>query len=523
MQTIATAAADWVIILPVILPLAGAALLMVLRGGLAPVRKWLTVLVVLAVGAADALLLARVMASGPLAMTMGRWLPPFGISFAADALGAGFALVAAVVTLVVVAYGDPDENSADRRAAYAAMQLFLLAGVDGAFLTGDVFNLYVWFELMLIASFGLIAFSGRPLALDGAVKYGIVSFVGTSLFLAALGLLYGAFGTLNMADLAGLSTGGRPGVLATITALLLVAFGTKAAVFPVQGWLPASYHTPAPAVSALVGGLLTKVGVYALLRTLLMLLPTGFALLQPLVAVLAAATLVLAPLGALNETNLRRAIGFWLIGGVGAAVAGIALGAPGGAAGAASYAVHAMLTVGALYLVAGLIEREAALPAGADGRPRRSVWLAMAFFALMLAIAGVPPFLGFWPKLVLLSAAAQPGDGAVHWGLAACLLLNAFLTLLGGARLWARLFWRGEREPAPAPSATPAAEAPAPGAEAKPLARDRVAFAATAVLTLGVIVLGLWPAPLLAWAEAAGAGLAHPQRYIAAVGPEVRP
>ena len=220
-------------------------------------------------------LLDRVLADGPLSMTMGNWLPPFGISFTADATGAGFALAAAFVALCVVLYLSGDAPESAVRDGVYPLVLLLVAGVSGAFLTGDLFNLYVWFEVMLIASFGLIVLAGNRLQLDGAVKYGVINFVATALFLTALGLLYGQLGTLNMADIVGAARRADPALLAAIAALFALAFGIKAAAFPVNSWLAASYHAPPAAISALLGGLLTKVGVYALFRTCIMLLARG--------------------------------------------------------------------------------------------------------------------------------------------------------------------------------------------------------------------------------------------------------
>src|SRR5690606_16558268 len=196
----ATAAADWVVVLPLALSLLGAAMALMLRkaGGL---TFMLAVLIVLAVMACEVNLLLRVVENGPLSMTMGKWLPPFGISFAADIFGAGFALTAAVVTLVALIYAQGERTADDGRDGFHSMVLLLLAGVTGSFLTGDLFNLYVWFEVMLIASFGLIVLGGRPAQLDGAVKYGFINFLATTFFLLALGLLYGVLGTLNMADI----------------------------------------------------------------------------------------------------------------------------------------------------------------------------------------------------------------------------------------------------------------------------------------------------------------------------------
>lgn len=520
MQTQAIPFGDWLAILPVLLPLFGAALLLLLGERRA---AWtLALLVVLAVAGLDALLLGRVLATGPLSMTMGRWLPPFGISFTADPLGAALALASAVVTALVVVYLRMEGLSRRRSPPFYALVLLLLAGVSGAFLTGDLFNLYVWFEVMLIASFGLLVFSGTPLAIDGAVKYGIINFVATSLFLIALGLLYGTLGTLNMADIVGAARAANPTLMGSIAALFLVAFGCKAAVFPLNGWLPASYHAPPAAVSALLGGLLTKVGVYAMLRTLVLLLPASCDLLQPVLVAIAGATLLLAPLGAIAETNLRRAIGYLLIGGVGATVAGIALPVAAGIGGAIAYIVHALLTMTALYLVAGLIERRTG---ESDTRHMGGLYAANAplsalFLLLVATVAGIPPFLGFWPKLLLLEAGLErsagtggvAGDG-LALPLAILLLVNALLTLIAGFRLWSHIFWR------------PAAEGRAVLApeDARPREGERFGFGAAAGLTLVILVAGLWPEPWLAVARTAAAGLLEPAGYIAAVGLEARP
>ena len=509
-----TSAADWVVILPVVLCLAGAALLLMARhaGGY---LAGFAMLVVLAVIVCDLQLFARVLAEGPLSMTMGRWLPPFGISFTVDIVGAAFALAAAGVTLLLLVYlgGDLPER-APEQGGYPLI-LLLLAGVSGAFLTGDLFNLYVWFEVMLIASFGLMALGGRDVQLDATVKYGFLNFLATAFFLLALGLLYGLLGTLNMADIVGRAAGGAPVPLAGIAALLLLAFGMKAAAFPVNAWLPASYHAPPPAISALLAGLLTKVGVYALLRALGMLLPGARDLLDPVIALVAMGTLVVGPLGAIAETNLRRALGFLLIGGIGACLAGLALDNLAGFGGAVAYTLHAMLTITALYMLAGLVE---AMTGTSDTRQMGGLYAAASlpsvlFLSLMLAVAGVPPFLGFWPKLLLIDGGfARWNFGADPWALALWLavLANALLSLIAGARLWSHIFWRPGHEGA-------AAETPNP--DLKPLGkRARWGLAPTVVLTAIVLLLGLFPEPLLALAREGAQGLLDPARYIAATG-----
>ncbi len=515
LQDLATYPSDWLIILPVILPLIGAAVLLMLREA-REAQYALTLAVAGAVFVSGIALAMRVGNTGPLSMTMGNWLPPFGISFTADIVSAVFALVAAGVTLAVLVYLRLDMPDRARRDGVYPLILLLLAGVSGAFLTGDLFNLYVWFEVMLIASFGLLVLGGRNIQLDGTVKYGFLNFIATTIFLLALGLLYGTIGTLNMADIVARAAAADWVVMKSIALLLLLAFGIKAAAFPVNAWLPASYHAPPAAISALMAGLLTKVGVYAMLRVLAMLLPASRELLEPVLVVVAMATLLLGPLGAIAETNLRRALGFLVIGGIGASMAGLALANEAGLAAAATYVLHAMLTMTALYLVAGLVETATG---ETDTRRMGGLYaaapaLAVLFFVLMLAVSGVPPFLGFWPKLLLVEAGVSSwAPGGDWWALALwiAVLANALLTLVAGSRLWAHIFWRAGQEGA-------ATEAPNP--DLKPLDRRSVwlGVAPAGLLTFVVLVLGLWPEPLLAFGKAAAAALMQPADYIAATG-----
>lgn len=473
-----TPLADWVVVLPVLLALAGAALLVMLRAFLR-VQPWIAAIVLLAILVSDGLLLQRVLATGPLSMTMGNWLPPFGISFTADAMGAGFAAIAAFVGFAVVLYlvGDAPERAA--REGLYPLVLLLLAGVSGAFLTGDLFNLYVWFEVLLIASFGLIVLAGNPLQLDGAVKYGVLNVVATALFLAGLGLLYGLLGTLNMADIIGAARHAELAPLTAVAAVFALAFAMKAAAFPVNAWLPASYHPPPAAISALLGSLLTKIGVYAFLRLFIMLLPATRIVLASTIEVVAIATILLGPLSAIAETNPRRAVGFMLIGGIGIALLAVPGAQSAAVLGAIAYVFASMLTLAALYLAIGVAEK------GSRGLVSGMV------FVLLLATAGIPPFLGFWPKLLLLQGLIAGGD----WVAVFALLLGSLLTLIAGLRLWSRLFWQQQ----PAAAVSPA-------------------IAPIVLLTGAVLLLGLWPSLMLDIASPAARDLLDPARYIAAVG-----
>jgi multicomponent Na+:H+ antiporter subunit D len=499
----ATSAADWVIVLPIVLFLMGAALSLVLRKR-GTLVFGIAVAVLLAVIACEVSLLLRVYQDGPLSMTMGNWLPPFGIALAADAFGASFALAASVAGLIVLLYAQGERGRvADD--GFHALLLLLMAGVTGSFLTGDLFNLYVWFEVMLISSFGLIVLGGRPVQLDAAVKYGFLNFLATTFFLLSLGLIYGMLGTLNMADILRVAPSANPAAMAGVAALLLLAFGMKAAAFPVNAWLPAAYHAPPAAISAIFAGLLTKVGVYALLRSLVVILPASRDLLEPVLVFVALGTLVLSPLGAIAETNLRRAIGFFVIGGVGAVMVGIALPSLEGVTGAGLYIVHAMLTITALYLVVGQIEN---YTGETDTRRMGGIYgsssiLSIAFFVLVLASAGVPPFLGFWPKLALLQAGFAQGNWAGN-ALAIALLVNAVLTLIAGTRIWAHVFWRpvpDELEGSAARKITP-----------------KTSFAAVAALVVLVLAMGLWPNALFAVVGSGASDIVDPQRYVDAIG-----
>ncbi|MEM8856009.1 MAG: proton-conducting transporter membrane subunit, partial [Pseudomonadota bacterium] len=248
----------WLAAIPIILPLIGAAVTLTFRKN-EGLQSW-TTLICLALASLSAVGLNAIVATqGPLVMAMGNWMPPFGIVIAVDALSAILVLVTCLVGLVGVSYARGDVGTEGTRFGFYTFYLLLICGVCGAFSTGDIFNLYVWFEVFLISSFGLIVFGGTRIQLDGAVKYGVLNFIATTTFLIAVGALYGMTGTLNMADIRGALAVAETGPVITIGALFVFAFAMKAAAFPLHFWLPASYHTPKVIVAALFAGLLTKV------------------------------------------------------------------------------------------------------------------------------------------------------------------------------------------------------------------------------------------------------------------------
>lgn len=493
----APTSASWLTILPVPLCFSLAAILVILRRHslLQPVIATAGLLLLVGLNAA---LLVAVIAEGPVTMVMGRWLPPFGIAFTVDLTSALFTLTASMVALAACLFASGDIDAAARGQGFYAFLLLLMAGVCGALTTGDIFNLYVWFEVTLIAAFGLMAVGEEPEQIDGAWTYALMNLVGTALFLATVGLLYARFGTLNMADLAReirAGEGAQPGM--TLSVLFLFALGLKAAAFPLQMWLPAAYHTPRLTVSALFAGLMTKVAIYVLLRLFVMLMPLQREELSLLIVTAGAASMLVGALGMLAEDDLRRVAGFGVIAGIGNMLSGLALGSPGGISGAILYALHSMLAMTALYIaIAGIGRRLGSFSLGqAGGLYARDPLFAFLCLALFFAVSGLPPLSGFWPKAILTKAALDIGA----WWLAGAILLSGFLTTIALARIFLLAFWR-----------------PAATAEIGPAASG------TAALTLLVALIagfGLLPEGVLSLAQEAAASLSAGDAYVGSVFP----
>jgi len=297
------------LILPLLIPLTAAVASILTRRSRAAQRV-LAVAGTTALLAAGLLLLAAVRSDGILASQMGSWRAPFGITLVADLLAAVMVVITGIVGMAAVIFSLGSIDRERESAGYYPLVHALLFGVCGAFLTGDLFNLYVWFEVMLLASFVLLALGGGRAALEGSVKYVVLSLLSSTLFLTAAGLIYGVVGTLNMADVAvHLGEAASPGLQAALGMLLLVAFGLKAAIFPLFFWLPASYHTAPPAVSALFAGLLSKVGVFALIRTFTLIIPLTDTT-RSVLLLIAVLTMVTGVLGAAAQGEFRRILGF---------------------------------------------------------------------------------------------------------------------------------------------------------------------------------------------------------------------
>lgn len=489
---------SWLIAAPVVLPLLTAAALLCLRHAPSRQRSLSTLSSGLLLLLSSALLW-QVVTNGVLAAQMGGWRAPFGITLVADPLSALMVAVTGVIGLAVALYARAGIGEELERFGYHPIFQVLIAGVNGAFLTGDLFNLYVWFEVLLIASFVLLTLGGRREQLRGGVHYVLINLVSSALFLSAIGLLYGMTGTLNMADLAGRLSTLPTGLVTTVAMLFLVAFGIKAAIFPLFFWLPSSYHTPPVVVTALFAGLLTKVGVYALIRVFTLLFVQDVGYTHTLLLWLAAFTMLVGVLGAAAQSDVRKLLGFHIVSQIGYILMGLALFTPLGLAGAAVYLVHNILAKANLFLIAGIMRREAGsydlkqLGGLYAGRP----FLSLLFLVSALALAGIPPLSGFWAKLFVVQAGLEAGAYLV----VAVSLVVGLLTLYSMTKIWRGAFWK------PHPSGLPKQ----PTAESRPL------YLPVAGLALLTLAMSFAIAPVFDVAALAAEGLLEPSAYIEAV------
>ncbi len=440
-------------ILPFLVPLAAAALC--LAAWRIPAAQRAVSLSASALGlAASAALLVRVHGQGIQVLRLGNWPAPFGIVLAVDLFAAIMAVMAALMGFCVNVYTLGGLDRERETAGFHPLYQMLLAGVAGAFLTGDLFNLYVMFEVMLISSFALIALGAGKRQTGGAIKYVALNLLSSVLFLISVGLLYRITGTLNMAELAStLGEGPASGAVTALSLLFLVAFGIKAAVFPLFFWLPDSYPTLPVPVAAIFAGLLTKVGVYALVRMFTLVFVQEPGLTHSLLLVLAAATMITGVLGAAANMDVRRILSFHIISQVGYMVMGLGLFTPLALAGTVFYIFHHIIVKTNLFLVGGILRRHGGSFALADlgGMLRSSPGTALLFLVPALSLAGLPPLSGFMAKFLLIKAGLEAGRPL----LVGASLAVGLLTLFSMTKIWNEAFWKDA--PAPDPGRTRAA------------------------------------------------------------------
>ena len=435
--------------MPILLPAVAAALIFVVR----PLQLQRTIalgtLFALAVIAATMIITVDV--HGIHTVQMGGWDAPIGITLVADRLSTVMLFVSSIVLFAVMWYGisqglrDGDED--DPVAVFLPVYMLLSMGVNLSFLAGDLFNLYVGFEVFLVASYVLLTLGASPGRVRAGIGYVMVSVASSMVFLFALALIYASVGTVNMAQV-GIRMEDIPtGTRAAIFATLLVAFGIKAAVFPLDAWLPDSYPTAASLVTAVFAGLLTKVGVYAIIRMRSVVFTDGS--LDTLLMWVALLTMIVGIMGALAQNDIKRLLSFTLVSHIGYMIFGIALTSVQGLSGAIFYAIHHILVQTSLFLVVGLIERQAG-----SAQLRRlgsliytSPLVAILYFIPALNLGGIPPLSGYLGKVMLIQAGAQQGTW-LAWVLIAGAVVTSLLTLYAMILVWSKAFLR-DRADAP--------------------------------------------------------------------------
>ena len=497
---------DMLLVLPLLIPLI-TAVLMLLAWQRTQVQRWLDVAGTAMLFATGLLLFAVVRRDGIQAVQIGSWPAPFGITLVADLFSAIMLVLIGLIGLLIAIYGLAALDNNRRRAGYHPLAQLLLLSLVGAVLTGDIFNLFVWFEVMLISSFVLLTLGGGRDQIEGAYKYVALNLFASSLFLAAVGILYGVTGTLNMGDLAVRFASGvvEPGLIATLAALFLIALGIKSAIFPLFFWLPASYHTAPLVVSALFAGLLTKVGVFVLIRlfTLLFIQETGGA--QTLLLWVAGFTMVVGVLGAAAQNEIRRILSFHIVSQIGYMIMGLALFTPMALAGAIFFIAHNIIVKTNLFLIGGVVARvqgtEKLKLLGGLYRARPA--LTALFLISALALAGLPPFSGFWAKLLLI----QAGLSVEAWVIVAVSLAVSVLTLYSMTKIWNEVFWKEAGDEAHSPE------------QGQPLSRGAAWSLLTPITLLALLAIGMGVIvePFLQISQAAADQLLDPAAYIEAV------
>ncbi len=431
---------NMLLVLPIIIPFA-MGIVCIAAWGQRQLHRLLALGGTFALLMAGLLLLLTVRQDGPISTEIGNWPAPFGIVIVADLFSAIMVVVAGLVGFSVVLFSFGSMDPQREQFGYYPSILFLLMGVCGAFLTGDLFNLYVWFEVMLISSFVLLGLGGERAQLEGSIKYFALNLLISAFFLGAVGILYAMTGALNMADLAlKLQTVRQPELVPVVAVLFLVAFGIKAAVFPFFFWLPAAYHTPPVAVTTLFSGLMTKVGVYAIVRVFTLMFTQDADYTHGLILVIAGFTMVTGVLGAVAQYDFRRLLSFHIISQIGYLMMGLGLFTVTSLAGMVYFMVHVIIAKAALFLVSGIAN---IVGNSYDLKKLGSLYegyplLAALFLLPAFSLAGIPPLSGFWAKLTVV----QAGLEAEQYVIVLVALAVSVLTLFSMTKIWGEAFWK---------------------------------------------------------------------------------
>ncbi|EGL82282.1 NADH/Ubiquinone/plastoquinone (complex I) [Caldalkalibacillus thermarum TA2.A1] len=432
-------------------------------------------------------------------LELGNWPAPFGIVLVADLFAAMMVILCAIVGFVCLFFAFKTIHPDREKFYFYPFYFFLLTGVNGAFLTGDLFNLFVFFEVMLIASYILIVFGGTKYQLRESFKYVAINIFSSILFIVGIAYLYGVTGTLNMAHIAErVAEADQQGILNVIAIVLLLVFAIKGALFPLYFWLPRSYFGPPAAIAALFGGLLTKVGIYAIIRTFTLIFTHDPAFTHNIILALAGATMFFGVLGAVSQFDFKRILSYHIISQVGYMVMGLGIYTPLALAGAIYYIAHHIIVKAALFLFAGATQKVTGTTDlhKMGGLLKTHPWLGWLFLVAALSLAGIPPLSGFFSKFALILAGLEEG----RWFIVFVSLVVGLLTLFSMMKIFMYAFWREQKH-------------------SEEQARTRVSgllwpIAPLIVLTIG---LGLGAEPIFRFSLEVAEQILDPTVYIRAV------
>ncbi|MGM0377165.1 MAG: proton-conducting transporter membrane subunit [Bacteroidota bacterium] len=448
-------------------------------------------------------LLGKVHVHDMLKVQMGNWPAPYGITLVADRFSAIMIAVASIVFVASMAYSIQALETRRKSFGFYLFSFGVIMGVNGSLMAGDVFNLYIWFEVMLMASFILMGHGGEKKQIEGSIKYLILNLISSFFFLAGIGLLYGKLGTLNMADLA-LKLSNHTDQLSSINPafiLIFVSFAIKGALVPFFFWLPASYHTPPPVVTALFAGLLTKVGIYSMIRFYTLYWYHDELFWQPLILWTAGLSMVIGVIAATSQFEFRKVLSFHIISQMGYVIMGLGFFTVAGLAGAVFFLLHNMIAKTNVFLIAGFVHKEQGklnLKTLGDFYKKHPYWTAL-FFISAFSLAGLPLLSGFVGKYLLISAGIQAGQ--INMALIA--LFVGLFTLFSMVKIWVEVFWKS------------------PPSECHPtrppthLKRGNYWMTgATTAMAVLIVAGGIWAGPLVDFCTQAAESLLTPARYI---------
>lgn len=448
-------------------------------------------------------LLFEVRENGMLVFLASGWAPPFSIVLNMDVFSCIMVILSSITIFTCTLYSFFTVDVPRQRVDYYVLVQFLTMGVNGSFITGDLFNLFVFFEILLISSYALMAIGSRRGQLRETFKYMLLNILASSLFLIAVGVLYSIVGSMNMADIASkLSSMADPGVVTVIGMMFLVVFGIKGGLFPLFFWLPQSYTEPPAAVSAIFGSLLTKVGVYCLIRSFtLMFVDSATFSHTTLILIIAAGTMVFGVLGAVGKFGFKSILSYHIISQVGYMVMGLGLYTVWGLAGGIFYIAHHIVVKNCLFLTQGVTVMISKTDNIREmgGMIKKYPALAWTFLIAAVSLAGVPPMSGFFSKFVLIQDSISQGI----WWIAVVAVAVSFLTLMSLIKVFIYVFW-GEEKPLPPPE---------PGLRKRYIG----ALIPCMILVALSIAMGIGAQPMIDVALQASEQLLNPQYFIDSV------